>query len=151
AAPLAHAEPVELRLATLAPNGSAWAKIMEEGSARLSAETQGRASFRIYFNGSQGSERDVVRKMKLGQLDGAALTTVGLGMILPEVQVFQLPYLFESEAQVDHVREVLGPEISRRFADAGYVLVSWGDVGWVHTFFTAEIRTPEALYAAKFA
>jgi TRAP-type C4-dicarboxylate transport system substrate-binding protein len=151
ASPVVSAEPVELRIATLAPSGSAWAKIMEEGNSRLSTETEGRARFRIYFNGAQGDERDVVRKMKLGQIDGAALTTVGLGMISPDLLVLQLPYLFQSEKQLDHVRDTLGPEFAKRLDAAGYVLVSWGDVGWVHTFFTADVKSPADVTKAKFA
>jgi TRAP-type transport system periplasmic protein len=145
------AAPVELRLATLAPAGSAWAKIMEEGGARLAAETAGRARLRIYFGGVQGDERDVVRKMKLGQLDGAALTAVGLGMISSEILVLQLPYLFSSEKQLDHVRDVIGPELAAHLEDAGFVLVSWGDVGWVHSYFSVEIKTAEDLGKVKFA
>ena len=148
---VARAEPIELRLATLAPNGSAWAKIMQEGEQRLAADTEGRVRFRIYFSGSQGDERDVVRKMKLGQLDGGALTAVGLGMILPEILVLQLPYLFTSEKQLDHVRNVLGPELAKRLDEAGFVLVAWGDVGWVHTYFTVPIAGAGDFQGIKFA
>lgn len=149
-----HAEPetpVELRIATLAPTGSAWAKIMEEGAARLDRETGGRARLRIYFGGSQGDERDVVRKMKLDQLDGAALTAVGLGLISTDVLVLQLPYLFSSEAELDRVRDAVAPELEKKIDEAGFVLVSWGDLGWVHTYFTTEIKTTADLKAVKFA
>jgi TRAP-type transport system periplasmic protein len=150
-APVARAEPIELRLATLAPNGSSWAKIMQEGDRRLGVATEGRVRFRIYFSGSQGDERDVVRKMKLGQLDGGALTAVGLGMILPEVLVLQLPYLFTSEKQLDHVRDVLTPELTRRLDEAGFVLVAWGDVGWVHTYFTVPVAGAADFKGIEFA
>jgi TRAP-type transport system periplasmic protein len=141
---------VEIRIASLAPAGSSWAKTMSESSTVLEHETEGRVRLKFYFSGSQGDERDVVRKMKLDQLDGAALTAVGLGMIQPDLLVLELPYLFTSDAQVDHVRAKLGPDFEKELADAGYVLVSWGDVGWVHTYFTTEIRTPAELAALRF-
>ena len=64
---------VEIRIASLAPAGSSWAKTMSDSSAVLERETAGRVRLKFYFSGSQGDERDVVRKMKLDQLDGAAL------------------------------------------------------------------------------
>jgi len=139
----------EIRVASLAPPGSAWANIMEKGNTRLQAETQGRVKLRPYFGGQQGDERDVVRKMKLGQLDGAALTATGLGLIVPDVLVLQLPFMFDRYEQIDFVRQELGPELEKRFAAAGYVLVSWGDVGWVHTYSTERLDTPAKLAAAK--
>jgi TRAP-type C4-dicarboxylate transport system substrate-binding protein len=124
---------------------------MEEGAARLDRDTGGRVRFRIYFGGAQGDERDVVRKMKLGQLDGAALTAVGLGLIATDVLVLQLPYLFSSEEELDRVREAVAPELEKKLDEAGFVLVSWGDLGWVHTYFTTEIRGAADLAAVKFA
>jgi TRAP-type C4-dicarboxylate transport system substrate-binding protein len=145
----ALAQTTEIRVATLAPPGSAWAKIMDQGNARLVAATQGRVKLRPYFGGQQGDERDVVRKMKLGQLDGAALTATGLGLIVPDVLVLQLPFMFDRYQQIDFVRQELSPELEQKFAEAGYVLVSWGDVGWVHTYSTEKLDTPARLAAAR--
>jgi TRAP-type transport system periplasmic protein len=142
--------PIELRIATLAPAGSAWAKIMEEGAARLDADTHGRVKIRYYFGGLQGDERDVVRKMKLDQLDGAALTAIGLGLIQPDVLVLQLPYLVSSDKQIDYVRDKLGPEFEKEFDRAGYILVAWGDVGWVHSYFAVEVKSATDFGAVKF-
>src|SRR5262249_26469361 len=97
-----------------------------------------------------GDERDVVRKMKLGQLDGAALSAIGLGLIQPQVLVLELPYLFTSDEQIDRVRMRLGPELEAGFERAGYVLVSWGDIGWGHTYFTAAITGPDDVARIKF-
>lgn len=152
AATAAAAEnPVELRVATLAPTGSAWAKIMDRGATALAAATSGRVRMRVYYGGVQGDERDVVRKMRLGQLDGAALTAVGLGLIEPQVLILQLPYLFSSEQQLDHVRDALTPDFAARLDAAGFVLVSWGDLGWVHTYFAVDVRNAAELRAVKFA
>src|SRR5687768_1051932 len=139
----------ELKIATLAPHGSAWANIMSKGSTRVKGDTQGRVRLRYYFSGQQGDEKDVVRKMKLGHLDGAALTAVGLGLIQPDVLVMQLPFRFTSDKQVDHVRKELGPVFEKQFDEAGFVLLSWGDVGWVHMYSKEKIETRDQLLATK--
>ena len=79
-------------------------------------------------------ERDFVRKMKLGQLDGAAVTAVGLGLIKGDVRVLELPFLFKNDKELDYVRDKMRPEFEKQFADAGYQLLAWGDVGWVHLY-----------------
>src|SRR5215471_18875026 len=137
---VAQAEPVEIKIATLAPEGSAWAKIMAEGGRRMEEKTNGRIRVKYFFSGQQGDERDVVRKMKLGQIDGAALTAVGLGLIKSDVRVLELPFLFKSDRQLDYVRDKMAPDFEQQFLNAGYVLLSWGDVGWVHLFTNQPIN-----------
>src|SRR5215470_3918697 len=134
AATTAWADPIEVKIASLAPDGSAWAKIMQEGGRKMSDRTGGRVTVKYFFSGSQGDERDVVRKMKLGQIDGAALTAVGLGQIKGDVRVLELPFLFKSDKELDYVRGKMAPDFEKQFDDAGYVLLAWGDVGWVHMF-----------------
>src|SRR5215475_12846988 len=124
----------EIKVATLAPKGSAWAKILEEGAKQTADKTGGRVQIKYFFSGSQGDERDVVRKMKLGQLDGAALTAVGIGLINPNVRVLELPFLFRSDKELDYVRDKMAGEFEKELEGAGYQLLAWGDVGWVHLF-----------------
>jgi TRAP-type C4-dicarboxylate transport system substrate-binding protein len=143
------AQALELRVATLAPKNSAWAKAMENGAKQAEKSSDGRLSLRYYFSAQQGDERDMVRKLASGQIDGAVLTAVGLGLIEPSVRVLELPGLFDSVEELDHVRDGLTPTFEKRFADKGYVLVNWGDVGWVHTFSTEPRKSVEDLRKAK--
>lgn len=124
----------ERRIATLAPSGSAWMNILEEGAAALDTATGGRIKTKFYAGGSQGDERDVVRKMKLKQLDGAALTSVGLSLIYPGIRVLQLPFLFASEEEVDYVRGKMWPYFEKKFAKEGFKLLYPGDVGWTYLY-----------------
>jgi TRAP-type C4-dicarboxylate transport system substrate-binding protein len=140
---------VELKIATLAPRNSAWAKAMDDGARQADAKTTGRVKLRYFYAGQQGDERDMVRKMAAGQLDGAVLTAVGMGIIVPEVRVLELPTLFRSVEELDAVRDALTPTFEKRFADKGYILVSWGDVGWIHTFSTQKYDTLEKMKQAK--
>src|SRR5262245_44230502 len=97
----ARAEPVEIKLATLAPKGSAWAKVMEKGARDMESRVQGRVKLKFFFGGQQGDERDMVRQMKLAQLDGAAVTATGLGLIRGDVRVIELPFLFKNDGELD--------------------------------------------------
>ena len=134
AAPAVASADVVLKMATLAPRGSAWANLLEKGSKMIEKDTDGRVKLKWYFGGQQGDEKDVIRKIRLGQLDGGAVTSTGLGGIYGDVRVFQLPMLWDSEKQLDYVRDKLSPELETEFMKKGYVLLAWGDVGWSHLY-----------------
>ena len=76
----AHAQTV-LKIATLAPDGSSWMNLFREWGRNVDAKSGGKVKIKFFAGGSQGDERDAVRKMRLGQLSGAAVTAIGLGQI----------------------------------------------------------------------
>ncbi len=123
------------RVATLAPQGSPWMQILEQGAADLESATNGRIVIKFYAGGVQGDEKDVVRKMRMGQLDGAALTVVGLSMIYPGIRVLQLPMMFESEDEVYYVRKKMWSHFRKAFAKKGFYLGEAGGAGWEY-FYT---------------
>ena len=147
--PAAASDPVEIKLATLAPKGSAWAKIMESGAKSIDTSTSGRVKFKFFFGGQQGDERDVVRKMKLGQLDGGGITAVGLGIIKGDVRVMELPFLFRSDKELDYVRDKMADELEKQFDSAGYVLLAWADVGWASLYSNTPITSKAELVKTK--
>jgi TRAP-type C4-dicarboxylate transport system substrate-binding protein len=136
-------EGVELRLATLAPPGSTWERVFRAFGNSLAERTQGRIKTRLYAGGVAGDERDILRKMKVGQLEGAALTSIGLGQIVRSVLVLQLPGLFENPAQLAKVRAEMQNDFQEQFAAAGFVLLGWGDVGDRRVFSTKPILSPK--------
>jgi TRAP-type C4-dicarboxylate transport system substrate-binding protein len=136
-------EGVELRLATLAPPGSTWERVFRAFGNSLTERTQGRIKTRIYAGGVAGDERDINRKMKVGQLEGAALTSIGLGQIVRSVLVLQLPGLFENPAQLAKVRAEMSKELEEQFLASGYVFLGWGDVGDRRVFSTKPILSPK--------
>jgi TRAP-type C4-dicarboxylate transport system substrate-binding protein len=145
----ASAESVERRFATLAPSGSSWMKILEAGAADLDKETEGRVKTKYYPNGVQGDERDVVRKMRLGQLDGAALTSVGLSLIEPSIRVLELPRMFESVEELDYVRDKMWSYFRKKFAKKGFILANPGDVGFVYFYSKTAVKSVSDLRDAK--
>ncbi len=120
-----------LRVATLAPRSSAWGKVFRVWQKAVDQKTKGRLGLDVYYNAVQGNEDSMVGKMKTGQLDGAALTSVGLSRIHKDVLVLQLPGVVDSWSALDKVRTAIAPELEKGFEKEGFVLVGWGDVGLV--------------------
>jgi len=132
-----------LRLATLAPEASSAGAIFKAFDKSIRERSGSKVQLRLYAGGVAGDERDVIRKMKIGQLEGAALTSIGLGQIVRSVLVLQMPGLFESRDQVDKVRKELASEFQRQFGSAGYVLLGWGDVGELRVFGKRPVASPQ--------
>jgi TRAP-type C4-dicarboxylate transport system substrate-binding protein len=145
----AAADNVEVRLATLAPDGSSWMKILSKGSAEIETKTEGRVKVKYYAGGVQGDERDVVRKMNLGQLDGGAFTSVGLSMIYEGIRVLELPRMFASVEELDYVADKMWPHFVAEFEKKGYKLGDRGDVGWIYFMSKNEVKSVADLKAQK--
>ncbi len=129
----------ELRIATVAPSGSSFHKRLQSLGAEWSRGPGGLA-MNIY-PGTQGGELQIVRRMRVGQIQGAALTSVGLGQLDRSVTALQfMPLMFKDWEDVDRVRERLRPELERRLREAGFVVMFWADAGWVRYFSKTPIR-----------
>lgn len=128
----ARAENTEIRLATLAPSGSPWMEVLNKAQAEIKDKTGGRVTMKYYEGGQQGDERDFVRKIKLGQLDGAAVTSIGLAMIDESIRVLELPMMFQSAEEVDYVADKMWPYFQKKFEKQGFRLNDRGEVGWIY-------------------
>ena len=136
-------------MATLAPSGSPWATFLERAAAEISRDTDERITFKYYMGGQQGDERDFIRKIKLGQLDGAAVTSVGLAMIDPSILVLQLPMLFTSEEEVDYVANKMWPHFQKKFEAKGFRLAERGELGWIYFFSKSKVTSIAELRKQK--
>jgi len=145
----AHVHATEIKLAIVAPEGSTWAKIVSEWNDELKAKTNGQVSFKIYAGGVQGDERDVIRKMKIGQLDAAGFTGLGLGIINPEVRVLELPFLFQNYKEVDAVTAKIQPTLKKGFSKKGFEFLGWAEAGFVNIFSNKPIASLKDLKGAK--
>ena len=138
-----------IKFATLAPEGSSWMKSMRRLAEKVKKATDGNVTFRFYPGGVSGDEKDVIRKMRIGQLHGAGFTGVGLGQILPEVRVLDLPFLFNTDEEIQHIYNKMSNYYSARYEDKGFVLLGWVPVGWIHFFSQHPIRSVEDLRRSK--
>ncbi|WP_246480085.1 TRAP transporter substrate-binding protein [Inhella gelatinilytica] len=142
---------MQLRIGTVAPKGSSHhQQLLEMGEAWRAAQGPG-AKVTVFTDGSQGGEHELLRRLRIGQLQGAMMTVVGLRDIEPSVSALQnLPLLFRSWDEVDAVREKLRAGLEKRFLDKGFVVVAWGDAGWVRFFSKTAAVRPDDFKPLKF-
>src|ERR1051325_5300347 len=145
----ARADNTELRIATLAPSGSPWMEVLDKAANEIKEKTSGRVKLKYFAGGQQGDERDFVDKIKLGQLDGAAVTSIGLAMIDESIRVLELPMLFQSAEEVDYVADKMWPYFQKKFEKKGYKLNDRGEVGWVYFMSKAKVESLADLKGQK--
>ena len=138
-------EPYVLKFATLAPVGSTWMNIIAEWASKVDKESQGRLKFKFYPGGVSGDEPDMLRKIRFGQLNGAAMTGHGIGYIYSPARVLEIPFLFRTYGEVDYVRAKMMPEIRAGFRKNDYELLGWMEIGFVRFFSRTPIHSMEDL------
>ncbi len=140
-----------LRVASVVPKNSLYhQELLEMGQAWRAAQGGG-ARFTVFTDGSQGGEAEIVRRMRIGQLQGALISVVGLRDIEPSIAALQsLPLLFRSWEELDFVRERMRSAMEKRFLDKGFVVLGWGDAGWVRFFSTKAALRPDDYKGRKF-
>jgi TRAP-type C4-dicarboxylate transport system substrate-binding protein len=146
---IASSEGTTLKIATLAPEGSAWIQTFVDLNAELKKKTGNAVRLKVYPGGVLGDETDMIRKMYVGQIQGAVLTSASLSGIFPEMDVFQIPFLFKSYEEVDYVLGKMDAFFKQGFADKGYVLAGWSEGGFVRLMSTVPIASLDALKKAK--
>jgi TRAP-type transport system periplasmic protein len=143
------ARPTRIRLGTLAPQGTSYHRILQEMGERWRVATSGQVQVTVYA-GTMGSEAELVRRMRLGQLQAATLSGVGLQEIDPAVNALQtMPMVFRSLDELEFVRSKLEPVLVRRMAERGFVVLFWADAGWVRFFTREKVERPEEFKKLK--
>ncbi|HKB14777.1 MAG TPA: TRAP transporter substrate-binding protein DctP, partial [Planctomycetota bacterium] len=145
----APGDPVVLKLATVAPDGSAWMNVLEKMQKEVYLRTRGRVSFKFYPGGIAGEEPTVLEKIRYGQLHGAGLTGIGMGQILPEVRIMELPFSIRTYEEYDYVLERLRPHFEKGFEEKGFVVLAWAEAGFANFFSKKPIRSLEELRSTK--
>jgi TRAP-type C4-dicarboxylate transport system substrate-binding protein len=138
-----------IKLATVVPDGSIWDKSLKQMGADWQQATNGRVTLTVFSGGSQGDEPTVVRKMRLGALQGASLTVVGLANLDPGFNVFSVPFFIQSFDELNAVIEKLTPTLKQRLDAKGFVLVNWGHGGWLQVFTKRPVQTVQDLKGIK--
>lgn len=143
------AQKTRIKFSTLAPEGSSWMKVMRLLEKELESVTGGEVGFKFYPGGVSGDEIDVIRKMRIGQVHAAGFTGVGLGQILPEVRVLDLPFLFRNDKEIETIYEKMNDYFTARFEEKGYILLGWVPVGWIHFFSKEPVSSVASLRPQK--
>jgi len=145
----ALAKKTVIKIATLAPDGSSWVKTFNTINAEIQQKTEGQVRLRIYPGGVLGDEKDMLRKMNIQQIHGAALSSPGLSTLYKEIDIFQVPFLFQNHGEVDYVLTNMDSFFRKGLAKSGYVLLGWTGGGFVRLMTMTPATTLEDLKQAK--
>lgn len=140
---------VTLKIATVAPDGTAWMDAMRHGADLIKQRTGGRVEFRFYPGGVMGNDKSVLRKIRIGQLQGGAITGGGLAEIYPDSQVYSLPFVFRSLAEVDYVRKHMDKLLLQGLEKEGFVSFGISEGGFAYLFSNSPVRSIEELKPLK--
>ena len=132
-----------IKLGTVAPEGSPWHETLLEVAQQWKALSGGKVTVRIYAGGVAGDEKDMLRKIRIGQLHATALTTVTLVDIVPDIEAISFPMSVRTDGEFDYIIEKLGPEFEARLAEKGFKVLTWSCAGWAHFFTKQPVITPE--------
>jgi TRAP-type C4-dicarboxylate transport system substrate-binding protein len=138
-----------IKIATVAPDGTAWMREMRAGADALKKRTGDRVEIKYYPGGVMGDEPSVLRKIKIGQLQGGAFTGGELSAIVKDAQIYSLPFVFKNQEEVDKVRAQLDPLLKKSFQQAGFEAVGISGGGFAYLMSVKDIRNQNDLKAAK--
>jgi TRAP-type C4-dicarboxylate transport system substrate-binding protein len=139
----AYSQQYIIKFATVAPEGTTPMNVMKEYDAAVRKESGGRLGFKFYTGGVAGDEKDVLRKIRIGQMQAGGFTGVGLGQVAPEVRILDTPFLFHNTAEIDYIYDKFTPEFSKDFEQGGFVFLGWAEVGFVYVFTQKPIYSVE--------
>ena len=149
AAAAATAGAVDIKIATVAPDGSRWMQQMRAGAAEVNARTAGRVSLKFYPGGVMGNDAQVLRKIRVGQLQGGAFTAGGLGERYGALNLYGIPLLFRSLEEIDAVRAELDPELAAGLERAGFVTFGFIEGGFANLLANEPIESVEDMRRKK--
>jgi TRAP-type C4-dicarboxylate transport system substrate-binding protein len=130
----ARAQQIEIKMATLAPKDSPWCDVLVRMGERWKTISNGNVKLTLYAGGVMGDEPDTVNKLRIKLIQAVALTGAGMGEIEKGVAALQIPLMFNSYDELDYVRDRLAPQLEKRIEANGFVVLNWGDAGWVYFF-----------------
>ncbi len=134
-----------LKLGTVVPEGSPWHQAILEIDAAWRRISNGRVQLRVYPGGVAGDEADMLRKIRIGQLHAAALTSAGLVSIVPDIEALSFPLAIRTDAELDRVIEKVSPVWERQLEERGFKVLTWSNAGWVHFFAREPVASADDL------
>lgn len=140
-----------IKVGSLAPEGSPWDTALKKMAAEWKALSEGTIELKIYPGGIVGNEPDMIRKMRIGQLQAAAFTGMGMSYIAPEVFALSLPFLVRDDDELDYLMDKTAVRFAKLIEDKGFVVVVWSKAGWVNFFSKKPVVYPADLRQQKIA
>ena len=144
-----QAQAMRFKIATLSPEGSIWMEKMRDGAEELARRTDNRVRIKYYPGGVMGDDKAVMRKIRIGQLQGGAFVGGSLSNFYRDNQIYSLPLFFRSFKEIDYVREHLDKRIMDGFETGGFVTFGIAEGGFAYVMSTVPIRTVEEMRRQK--
>lgn len=138
-----------IKFASVAPEGSTWMNVMQDLDEIIQEKTKGEVKFKFYPGGVSGDEKDVLKKMKINQLHAAGFTSQGMGEVVPEVRILNIPLTINNEKEVDYVLEKMSPYFEKQFEKKGFIVLGWPEVGFAYIFSKQKIDSIDAFRKIK--
>ena len=146
---LSAAAQTQLKIATLAPQNSGWATKFQAGAKEVEERTDGRVKLKFYWGGAQGAESKVLQKIKIGQLHGGTFSPTDFQERYPDLNIYGLPFFFESLDEVDYVRERVDQKLIDGFSDLGFRTFGFAGGGFAYILSNEAVRGLEDLEGKK--
>jgi TRAP-type C4-dicarboxylate transport system substrate-binding protein len=138
-----------IKFASVAPDGSTWMNVMNEFNDEVVEKTGGEVKFKFYPGQVMGDENDVLREMKINQVHAGGFTSQGLGDVVKEVRLLNLPLLFKDYNDIDYVMTKMAPFFEKEFSKKGFTVLGWPEVGFVYIYTKQKIETIDEFKKVK--
>ena len=142
---------ITIKMASPLPEGSEWHRTLLSMAEDWNRITEGRVKLRIFPGGIAGTGEEVVRRMRIGQIDMAVFTASTLASIVPDTFVMSTPFYLDTEEELDHMLAEMSPVFDETFTEKGFRMLSWSKSGWMYIYSTEKVRTPDEVRRLKFA
>lgn len=139
------------RIGSAAPENTPWGRTLNRLAAEWQEISDGRVRVQVFHNAIAGDEADMVRKMRIGQLQAVVMTNVGLSNFSEGILTLSMPFLIRNQDEYDRVFEEIEPILASQVEDDGFRVLAWSTAGWLYFFSDEPIRTPEELRGLKLA
>jgi TRAP-type C4-dicarboxylate transport system substrate-binding protein len=138
-----------IRIASMVPENTAWGQALNRMAAEWTQVTNREVTFQIFHNGVAGGELDVLRKLRLNEIQGAVFSTVGLSAIAQEIMTISVPFMIRTDGELDAVLLNAKDDLERIMTSKGFQVLAWARAGWVRFFSKTPILTPSDLTRIK--
>ncbi|MDR0302128.1 MAG: TRAP transporter substrate-binding protein DctP [Treponema sp.] len=140
---------VTIRLASLVPENTAWGAAINRMAAEWSKITNGEVEVIVFHNGTAGGEGEVLRKLKINQIQAAVFTSAGMSAVMPEVMSISYPFLIRNDEELDAVMLKIKPQLNAKIQQNGFVTLAWACAGWIKMFSKTPVFSPDDLRKIK--
>jgi len=134
-----------LKVATVAPEGSQWMKDLRAGAKEILDQSEGRVQIKFYGGGVMGNDTKVLGKIRIGALQGGAFTPGALIDYYPDLNLYGLPLVFDSEEEAAFVRERMDDTLAAGLEEAGFVSFGFAAGGFANVLSNTPVRSLDDL------